>query len=286
MAPLLRLLLGTLATTNNDSSIKPPISLEVCLSPGCVADGGKATFQKCKALAPPNLITIEEGGCVSACGNGPVLRENEKIVHKQVNDVVSLFEELLSNEKNGSDGNGDVNVSIPIELIQGYEDVLKANEAMMEQNKMEEAISLYEKGIDTALDVALLLSKKNALKEFDELDDSNSNKMTPPNLQWIVRAFCALAEAKLRIKDYDGALEAANKACEISYNSDPICWEVVAQICQECNDPQREMKALQTVFAISESNNGNTNTLPRDVANRRRSQGFRLAKLERENAKE
>ena len=109
MAPFINILLfGALASTNQqqnnnknkNKNNKPSILLEVCQSPGCIADGGEATFKKCMAYAPPlrpDLIQVQKGGCVSACGNGPVIRINEQKVYKRVLDVVPLMEELLRN---------------------------------------------------------------------------------------------------------------------------------------------------------------------------------------------
>mmetsp|Transcript_23861 Transcript_23861/g.30049 ORF Transcript_23861/g.30049 Transcript_23861/m.30049 type:complete len:121 (-) Transcript_23861:205-567(-) len=120
MKSFLKLLFGSLATTSNNSSpsspssssTMQPVQLEVCLSPGCIADGGEATLKKCMALAPPDKVTVRKGGCVSACGNGPVARENDKIIHKRVTDVaiVPLLEELLAGVSEGEgEGKGEKN---------------------------------------------------------------------------------------------------------------------------------------------------------------------------------
>ena len=61
-------------------------------------NGAEETLKQCISFAPPDRINIKRGGCVSACGNGPVLIENEKIVHKRVNVVVPLFAKVLDVE--------------------------------------------------------------------------------------------------------------------------------------------------------------------------------------------
>ena len=158
---------------------------------------------------------------------------------------------------------------------------MKANEAM-DQKQFEEAVTYYNDGINLALETAIRIFE--TMQNFSKVTTTTAKyKSTPSNLEWIVEALCGLAKAKLHLKDYDGALDAANKACDISYFSNPICLEVVAEICQKSNKPQKEIKALQQLFAIP-TEEGGGNNLPLDVANRRREQGFRLAKLEREAA--
>ena len=123
-----------------------------------------------------------------------------------------------------------------------------------------------------ALESAIMLSKLDSTYSNDDLK-------TPSSLEWIVEAYCDLADAKCQIRDYDGALYAVNEACELSRKSDPVCWELMAQICQQRNDSEKELFALKSLFAIPVPEGLE---LPRDVANRRRTQGFRLAKLERD----
>ena len=307
MGPFNILLVGALAAINNNNDtnpssrrildpaavVKPPIQLEVCLSPGCVADGSLKTIKKCIALAPPNTFIIQKGGCVSACGNGPVIREDEKFIHKRVKDVLPLMEELISKNSSSSnirnlkrddndnedDDDDDGESMIPRDLIDGYEIAMNA-ETSFQKSDYEEAIILYQKGIDTAIECALEISK-----EYNNNNDTNGDnrkdievKDTPPNLEWIVDAYCDLSTAQMHIKDYVGSLDAATNACSLSRESDPKCLELLAQIYQLRNESEQERKALTKLFAITVEGE-----LPRDVSNRRRSQRFRLEKLQREN---
>lgn len=256
-------LINSLLATTSPTKSSRPVLIEVCLSPGCVADGAEETLNKCMAFVPSDLITVKKGVCVSACGNGPVVRENEKFVHKRVSDVLSLFEKVLVEEKN----------FIAEEIVEGYKIVSDAKDAAEEKN-FDFAIVKYEEGIKLALDSAIEFSKRDPNYTVDG--------DMPSNLQWIVQAYCDLAEANRQMKEYDRALGAIQEACELSRKTDPLCWELMAQVCQECNDSEKEMKALQNLFAIPVPEGAE---LPRDVANRRRTQGFRLAKLERESVK-
>jgi hypothetical protein len=79
-APLLLHILPFLLATERRTSQPPASSRElivyqVCLSPGCVADGAEDTLERFQAMAPPHII-IEAGVCSSLCGNGPVVLMN------------------------------------------------------------------------------------------------------------------------------------------------------------------------------------------------------------------
>mmetsp|Transcript_25265 Transcript_25265/g.31131 ORF Transcript_25265/g.31131 Transcript_25265/m.31131 type:complete len:306 (+) Transcript_25265:81-998(+) len=279
-------------SNSNDNKITCPITLEICLSPGCLADGSEQTLHKFKAIAPPNQILVKKGGCVSACGNGPIVRENEKIIHKRIGmkNVVTLMDKLLLSKEEG----GGINTSIAdsddddkklvsllsLDLIGGYDNFIEA-ETELNRKNYEDAITLYEKGIE--------LGFESAISHSEQANDNGKNnnistiitttKGTHPSMEWIVKSYCGLAKAKLAIKDKDGTIQAAEEACKASKYSDPVCFELVAQICQEFNEPNKELKALQTLFQLPVDGD-----LSREVANRRRTQGFRLAKLEREFA--
>jgi hypothetical protein len=63
------------------------LTVQVCLSPGCIADGAAVTMEKLQALAPAH-VRIQQGGCSSFCGSGPV--------------VVTVLEELASSSSSSS----------------------------------------------------------------------------------------------------------------------------------------------------------------------------------------
>ena len=73
-------------------------TLEVCLSPGCIADGADEILEKMQALAQPTS-EIKAGVCVSLCGNGPVVLEETNKKHRKVSEkklVEILFEDGMS----------------------------------------------------------------------------------------------------------------------------------------------------------------------------------------------
>jgi tetratricopeptide (TPR) repeat protein len=221
--------------------------LQVCLSPGCLADGARETLEKLQALCPSANVAIEEGVCVSLCGKGPVVIQNpdtKKMLHKRVEGEVVL--KLLQEE---------LGTQVPNALLEGYDLVLKANQAASKKSH-QEAVELYQKAIDTSI----TLAKENGT-----------------SLSWIVRALRSLATSQLALFQKQAALDAINKALEIDYqNMDSL--EIKSHICQAMNDVEGEYGALKAYFDLPVEN---LTSLPREVQNRRRTLGFRLQKLER-----
>ena len=243
---LVALLLTTPASKN--------VSFQVCLSPGCLADGARQTLDKLQALAPHNL-DISAGTCESLCGNGPIvsqLSEKKKVTHRRVSGDALL--DLLSD------------YAIDPKLLEGYELVSQAQEWFLKK-EYSQAMSLYEKGIRMALEPA---------KALLHLDPQEGDGM-PKRVEWLVRAYRQEAESRLQLGDHDGALVAAKAACNLSNNADAASLEVLASVCQAGKNVRGELEALQALFALPEDAK-----MSREVANRRRTLGFRLAKLERE----
>ena len=127
MAPFLRTSLPLVTSALLSSEPPQCRRLEVCTSPGCVADGAMGTLKKLKALAPPSSqtdpgIVVKEGRCASACGSGPVVIEtsgpiarNEdgidasttadaRVVHKWIKDE-ALLRLLEGGADDANDGN-------------------------------------------------------------------------------------------------------------------------------------------------------------------------------------
>eukprot|EP00544_Gedaniella_sp_CCMP2646_P010777 CAMPEP_0202503006 /NCGR_PEP_ID=MMETSP1361-20130828/40638_1 /ASSEMBLY_ACC=CAM_ASM_000849 /TAXON_ID=210615 /ORGANISM="Staurosira complex sp., Strain CCMP2646" /LENGTH=126 /DNA_ID=CAMNT_0049136141 /DNA_START=436 /DNA_END=816 /DNA_ORIENTATION=- len=122
-----------------------------------------------------------------------------------------------------------------------------------------------------------------ALEPAQALVKSSNNKqngMLPRQFAWLVRAYCEESEAKLQVNDdKEGALESARAACHLSKNTNAQSLTVLlATACQSINDANGESQALKAYFDLKEDDPN----MPRNEANRRRSLGFRLQKLERE----
>jgi tetratricopeptide (TPR) repeat protein len=218
--------------------------LEVCLSPGCMADGASEALVKLQALAPSDW-TVEEGGCESLCGKGPIVIQNpetKKILHKRISGdaLLTLLEELEAN--------------VPDTMVQGYNIIAQADEAVKKKSN-EKAVQLYEEGISMALEAA---------------------KSYGGSLSWLAKALRSLATCQLAIFEKEAALEAIELALALD-DKDSESLEVKVQVCQATKDTKNEYAALQAYFALPVPD-----AFPRDVANRRRTLGFRLQTLERE----
>jgi tetratricopeptide (TPR) repeat protein len=305
------------STLPSPSPSSPLIRLEVCLSPGCVADGAQATLAKLQALAPPDKVEVLAGGCQSACGMGPVvlqettaiLNSTPKIIHKRMTAADSSNSITTDHNKDGAlwralleehSLEGDIHT----DLVQGYELCQQAREALLAAKDFEKAVQLYELGIHLAMDYA----KSNAAKAYSAPSDSDvkkrdavpaqtlpssanngsggtiHNNAVHPCIRWLVDAHCQLAQAHIHTKHLDAALSSAFTAVEISNETDPNCYELLASIYELQNVPQQELEALQHMFALIPDNYEalSPKVLPRDVSNRWRTLGFRKAKLERE----
>ena len=272
------------ATTGAAAATTTTIVYEVCLSPGCIADGAKATFQKLQALAPAG-VEVKEGGCSSLCGNGPVVMcPNAKrtvVGHRKVKGKKVL--DLLLQLQSQSDGNGEddtedqlLQLPIPEELIQGYEMSVEADDAMQCQD-YEHAVSLYERAIHTAFRAALDLQTAREKAGHDQNLVVSATGI-PVGLLWLVDARRNEAIARMALGDLNGAVLAAQGSCNIGRNRCPESLETLAAIYQQEGDASAELQALNNLFELPVDKA----TMSRQVENKRRELGFRRDKLQRE----
>jgi tetratricopeptide (TPR) repeat protein len=257
---------------NDEKPATPRIKLttyEVCLSPGCIADGASLTLEKLQALAPPNVI-VKAGSCSSFCGNGPVLavlsEDNLKVMkHRKVKGAKIL--ELMQGDTDTE--TGKTTAGPPEALIQGYELALQADEIFAKKD-YPQAVKLYEKALAIAFRPAM---------DLQTARDQMQKGKQPTGLQWLIRARCNEATCKLELGDVDDALFAAQGACNLSRNTSADSFRVLAQVYQQKRDAAAELQALQTMFALPVLDESK---LPFAQQNQRRELGFRLAKLQRE----
>jgi tetratricopeptide (TPR) repeat protein len=275
---------------NNRNDEKPTTrrckltTYEVCLSPGCIADGASQTLEKLQALAPPNVI-VKAGSCSSMCGNGPVLvvysssgaddNDDKKVVTKKHRKVSG--EKILSLLE-GNDENDSGSTGPPKALIEGYELVLQADDLFTKSKDYAQAVQLYEKALAIAFRPAMdLQTARDQMQKGEDLSSSTTKQ--PIGLQWLIRARCNEATCKLQLDDVGGALFAAQGACNLSRNTSAEGLIVLSQVYQQKRDAVAELQALQTMFALP-VNEGSKLSFAQQ--NQRRELGFRLAKLERE----
>jgi tetratricopeptide (TPR) repeat protein len=281
---------SSLGNNNNGNDAKPTsrssklTTYEVCLSPGCIADGASQTLEKLQALAPPNVV-VKAGSCSSLCGNGPVLVVQSNGDHQNINEKVMKKHRKVSGAKildllqGNNENDSDYSAGPPEALIEGYELVLQADELFTKSKDYAQAVQLYEKALAIAFRPAMNL--QTARDQMHKGEDLSSNSITkqPTGLQWLVRARCNEATCKLQLGDVGGALFAAQGACNLSRNTSAESLQVLAQVYQQKGDAAAELQALQTMFALPVVDE---NKFSFTQQNQRREFGFRLAKLERE----
>lgn len=258
----------TTSTTSTTTSTTWNI-LQVCCSPGCLADGALATLAKLQALAPPH-VTVEPGNCHSVCGQGPVVLNvasshttrrvlaNPKSDNNNNNDNNNnsdkLIEVLLQLSSSQDDnGNNVINQGdfIPENLIQGYDLVQQGHDAL-ERKQYSEAIQCYEKGITMASDSA---RKRQAQR--DEVIQQRDGYQTPLSFTslsltlWLVMARCGQARACLALKDTSGALTSALSAWEWSHQTHIPALELLMEIYQLSKQTNDELHSIDMLLTLT-----------------------------------
>jgi len=228
--------------------------VEVCISPGCVADGAQKTLAKLKALAPPSKVCVENGKCQSLCGKGPVLIQQEDSSERRVNFKYMKDEKLIPFLESCVD---DDDWSIPNDLLEGYDLVAEGME-LFTKKKYNEASLQLKQGIKQALAPA---------------------QSYGGDMEWLVQAHQSLADSLLQQQQQQQQNVAAMDAIQVAIQLDPkdgTSYEILARICQANKDEKGECEALETLLLeLPEPVNP-----PRDVSNRRRELGFRLKSLQ------
>lgn len=231
-------------STSNTRATSSLITDEVCLSPGCIADGSVLTLEKLQALAPPNII-VREGGCSSACGNGPVvirLEVEKKKAYRKVAGAKIL--DLLTSDVDDSS-------RPPKALVQGYDLVLQADKAFSARD-YQLALDIYTNAVELALEPAMdLQSRRNEL-QFASSSESSDYVI---GLEWLIRAKLHQAIALLQLDGAvsttnDAALLAARTACDLSRNCFAQSFQVLASVYEKSGNVKGEVRALRSMFAI------------------------------------
>jgi hypothetical protein len=259
----------------------PCVLLQVCLSPACRADGAKDTWDRLQALAPAH-VRIQEGSCQSGCGNGPLVMESsisntenninnnnnnnnqtQVVRHRRVTSEKAL--ELLFPDTPGP----------PPVLIQGY-DLARQADALFEGQQYAACIPLYEQVIDIAFRAAMDLQAARDARHRRRL--MGAPTPAPLGLAWLVRSRRNEALAKLHVRDIDGAMLAAQAACNLSRNTSPEAFRVLALIYRQRNDAAGELQSLRTMLSLPVDE---AQLSSQELSDRRDCQ-FRLQRLQRE----
>ncbi|KAL3910250.1 MAG: hypothetical protein SGILL_007767 [Bacillariaceae sp.] len=256
-------------------------TLEVCLSPGCIADGAQDTLQKLQALIPErSSMTVQKGVCCSLCGNGPVvLNGNQKIRKVSSNDKILKL--LLQ-----SDGNADGVDSSPSsrsqKILESF-DLLDEARAAAKARDFAKATDLFQQGLDVGSEQ---VAEGYSLQQVEYLVQASQDQ---------ARAFIQMTGKDPKEKAIDAAqrsvdlIQGASNANEdkdedavlMSYTGLESLQDAIEILCKSVpKAPQdlleREFATLQELLDLEPSK---LTTLQQ---NKRRSLGFRLQKLEKE----
>jgi len=276
-------------------------TIEICLSPGCVADGANEALLKLQALSATSVSTstsistappmqVVPGVCCSLCGNGPVAKETttsnsgsgsnsgKSKSHRKLNTNQKLLDLLLLGEEANLDPNQRA-------ILEGIDLCLEGDKALSKKN-YPQALEKYAGGIERGMDAAIELL-------VGDDDDDNNNNNNNASLQWLLQALCNEASTKLQTKDVDGAIGSAEKALELSQSSYAAALEVL-QIAHQTrgNNDHKELEVLEALFVLYEAeaeqqatatttgSRAKRKKISPMEANRRRTLGFRLSRLQ------
>ncbi len=250
------------AADDDESSTK---TLDVCMSPGCVADGAETTLLKLRALSSSceESTTISRGVCCSLCGNGPVaMDQGSGKKHRKITNNQKILDLLGIDSKNL-----DPNQAA---ILEGIDLCLKGDQDFQRRN-YKGASQSYAQGIEKGMTAAIAVGG----------DD-------PVALEWVVKALCNEGTCKVKTADMDGAILSAGTAYQLSQKRSAESLEVLQEAYQAKKQTKEELEALQALFCLyqeeEETQKGLKPARRKRVtpmeANKRRSLEFRLTQLE------
>lgn len=264
----------------------------MCLSPGCVADGAEGVLLKLQALAPSCRettsscaekynIVVTRGVCCSLCGNGPIARD--PVTGKKHRKLTSNQKILALLGLNNAGGTLDPNQEAVLEGI----DLCLKGDADLQRKNYKGAIQHYARGVQRGMNAAIALSSNIIIIKSDNDNVNDNNNDT--SLQWVVKALCSEATAKLHTKDIDGTIISAHTAYMLSQKRSSESLEALQEAYQTKGDDNNERMVLEALFALYEAQEqeaaASKTTARRKrpnpmEANKRRNLGFRLSKLQ------
>ncbi|KAG7358702.1 hypothetical protein IV203_015291 [Nitzschia inconspicua] len=248
-------------------------TLEVCLSPGCLADGAQLTLQKLQALSDGSNIKVKKGVCCSLCGNGPVVLIGNIKIRKVSSDDKIL--KLLGSDDQSPDQRFQT-------ILQSFELIQQARQAVKSRD-FGAGVELFQKGMDLGMDqfsssssLAQVSYLVEALQEqacaLPQLPDKESKTRAVDAAQRSVdlvkRTSESITDDDVVFLSYYSSLESLQEALE-------SCNKGVPKVDEEIF--RQELVTLQKLMGLPEPL-GLTST----QKNKRRSLGFRLQKLERD----
>jgi hypothetical protein len=256
------------------------MTLEVCLSPGCLADGAQGTLQKLQALISDetNTTKVVKGVCCSLCGNGPVviLNGNQKI--RQVNSNDKILKLLILDNQDDVD---ESDYSRFQSILQSF-DLIEQARASVKSREFVKGTKLFQQGIDLGMH-QLTTRDKFSLTQVSYLIEALKEQtfaflQIPAKKDAVDAARCSIdliRNSSDQIEDNDEALLILYSSLECLQEALEACNKGIATVDKEIL--AQEFKVLQDLMSLPELAG-----LSSTQQNKRRSHGFRLQKLERE----
>lgn len=258
-------LLNTRRTKSSNSYLTLDATrYEVCMSPGCMADGASSTLQKLQALVPPGDEVVE-GVCCSLCGNGPiVMTPTEKMITKHRRTKGAKLLEILSQDKQAK---------LSQQLVEAYALYEQGIEAM-EVNDLETAVNPFKDAIRIGSGrPSVDLQEQRQKYGIENLSVDG----IPTGLLWLIDLQRKSAYAQIELKNLEGALIAAVAANNLAAGNDTESLEILVRIHEMGANPNEELAALRNLIQLMDSKG----ELSRQDQNKRRQMGFRQQNLER-----
>jgi len=170
-------------------------TLEVCTSPGCVADGADEAIIKLQALTSMsssssssldysfrdnNIVVVKSGVCCSLCGNGPIVIDTNsgKIHRKVLSSDKKILEVVVSlNDENENKINVNINKAL---LLDGINLCFSGDKALKSKDYAD-AIEKYSNGIDIGMENPAIISLMNEQQQQQQQQNNNQEESNGGN---------------------------------------------------------------------------------------------------------
>ncbi|OEU11798.1 hypothetical protein FRACYDRAFT_244922 [Fragilariopsis cylindrus CCMP1102] len=294
------LLLGSISSPSSSSLFTTTSSirnLEVCMSPGCIADGADQALLKLQALSSSSSssitgdgtdvndavgVVVKPGVCCSLCGNGPVVFDKSN--NKKYRNVLLSNDKILDIVLSSSDDDDNVNDGDDDDDDGNNSNISTRSRSNM--NKILDGINLYfdgdkalkSKDYITAIEkytMAIDIGMKNPItisiieKQQQQQQNKTTNNDDASTLNWLINAYCNKAKSKLFLNnDVNDAIICAEKASELSLHTSIDSFIILQEAYQKRDSSKAddddsiirdELHALQSIFDLLDANNNNNN---------------------------
>jgi hypothetical protein len=271
------------------------VTVEVCTSPGCLADGAKDTLLKLQALAPSS-VKVCEGGCRSLCGNGPVVIVDETKTMRKIKGNEKVLSVLSTNRQNeitteadddpAADDPGTVFTPEQNVILQAL-DLLDKARGQHDTKNLDAANDLYNQAIELGM------------KFYGDQSSLSIDKMA-----WLIESLQSQADCLSALKRYGDAADAAKSAVNVCDSSSTAA---AAAAGKDTSDKRSDDTLINYLYGSLERCQAALESAKTDAArkeeldvldrflalpqpqkisvsqqNKRRSLGFRFQKLQRE----